>query len=94
MYDPNLEETYEKLKATDPRRAAEVAYVLAVINKQNRNLEKARLFAIKSIELFQSLDIRTLEDAAARFVVLNNVALPSYIHEDVVRERLKDVLEG
>lgn len=93
MYDSDIEGTYKRLKATDPRRAAEVAYVIAVISKRQDNLARAKQFAKESIQLFENLNIQTLEETAARYIELNDVLLPSYIHENVVRDRFKDLLE-
>ena len=93
MYDPDIEETYKRLNASDPRRAAEVAYVIATICRRQGDLARSREFAKESIRLFESLNIQTLEEAAARYIELNDVLLPSYIHENVVRHTFKDLLE-
>jgi hypothetical protein len=88
-YDSFLEETFERLKQVDKRRAAEIAYVLAVLMFEERDVERATNYGRESIKLFEELNIQTLDQAAARYVVLNGVALPDYIHEWVVRDRLK-----
>lgn len=93
MYDPDIEGTYRRLKASDPRRAAEVAYVIATICRRQGARARARQFAKESIQLFEDLNIQTLEEAAARYVELNDVFLPSYIHENVVRDTFKDLLK-
>jgi len=93
MYEPDLEGTYKRLKATDPRRAAEVAYVIAVISKRQGDFARAKQFAKESIQLFESVNIQTLEEAAARYLELNGVFLPHYIHENVVRDIFKDLLK-
>ena len=92
MSRESLEANFRKLTTTDPRAAAEVAYVLAVLYRNDKHFAKARMFAQESIDLFSASHIRTLEDAAARFVTLEGVALPSLIHEGVVRERLRGLL--
>ncbi|MBT9132760.1 MAG: hypothetical protein DDT33_01289 [Firmicutes bacterium] len=92
MYDPDIEATYKRLKGADPRRAAEAAYVIAVISKRQGDFTRAKQFAKESIQLFESLNIQTLEEAAARYLELNGVFLPEYIHENVVRDRFKDLL--
>ena len=73
------------------REAAELAYVLAVIHKKEGNIKDARKYARQSIELFEGLDIQTLDDAASLYTVLNGIALPDLIHEGVVRDRLSDL---
>lgn len=85
VYIPNLEEYLEHTLRTDPRIAAEVAYALAVLNK---GTPKGRRYAQMCIELLQSIRIETLEDAAARFMSINGVEIPSLFHEGVVRARL------
>ena len=70
-----------------------MAYVIAVISKRQDNLARAKQFAKESIQLFENLNIQTLEEAAARYLELNYVFLPHYIHENVVRDAFKDLLE-
>lgn len=93
MYDPDLESTFDILKKRDRRRAAEVAYVLAVLAKRREDFAEAKSFANESIKIFESLKTESLEDCVARFHILNEVCLPDYIHEDVVKDRLSDLLE-
>ncbi len=90
-HDPRLEETYQGLKKADKRRAAEVAYVLAVLKKEKGNIQEARKYGTESIKLFKELNIQTLKDAGALYNILNGVVLPDYIHEGVVRDRLLDL---
>jgi hypothetical protein len=92
MEDPNLETTYKKLRDSDPRRAAEIAYVLARIYLNKGDREEAKRYGRESVQLFESLNIQTIDDTAAKYTVINGIALPSYIHENVVRDRLR--LEG
>jgi hypothetical protein len=92
MYIHNLESYYADLKTKDPRRAAEILYALAVINKSKGKLEDAKKYVIESIELFESLNIQTLEESASLYSIVNGVVIPDYIHEGVVRDRLSDLL--
>jgi hypothetical protein len=78
---------FDKLLATDKRRAAEVAYVLARLHLAGNDKARAEKLARQSIQLFESCDTSTLNECAALFVTLDGVALPSIIHADVVRER-------
>lgn len=93
MRTEDLEKKYRTLLTSNPREAAEVAYVLAVLFWRSKENARARAFAQESVRLFEQLNVRTFEDAAARFVTLEGVALPSYIHEGVVKQRLASLLE-
>lgn len=89
MQNENLEKKFEDLKESEPRNAAEIAYVIAVIAMRNKDNKKATKYGKESIRLFDSLNPQTLEECAAVNTVINNVALPELIHSDVVRDRLK-----
>src|SRR5690349_12528249 len=82
----DLEVDFKDLVIRDPRRAAEIAYVIARLHRNFGDVEMAQHYAKKSIELFESVGINTLNDAAAHYTVLADVVLPSLIHQDVVRE--------
>ena len=90
--DPLEKEFREELQM-DERNAAEFAYAIAMLAKTQGNLSKARAYAEHSIRIFEKLNIGTLEDAAARNITIRGVPIPSLIHEKVVEERLRDVLE-
>ena len=84
-----LENTIASLSEASPREAAEYAYVLAMLNKQAGDNEQAIQFGRKAIALFDRCRMETMEDCATRNVVVEGVALPDLIHQDVVRDRLK-----
>jgi nucleoside-diphosphate kinase len=93
----DLNEAFLKALAVNKREAAEIAYVCAVTELRKGNREKARDYALQSIALFRDVGVNSYEDAAARYVTINEVALPSYIHEDVVIDRMRRMgldLEG
>lgn len=90
-YDPNIEQTYRLMRERDPRRAAEIAYVLAVLSVQTKQMEDARRYGQESIELFKASNVESLEAACPRYTNLNDVPLPNLIHEGVVRQRLQDL---
>lgn len=77
-------------RTADPRRAAEVAYVLARRYQAEGENEKAKDAAAESIALFDRCPGDSLEDCAARYTVLAGIALPSIIHSDVVRARFPE----
>lgn len=68
---------------------AEYAYVLAMLYKKAGDNKQAVRFGQESITLFNECSMDTMEDCAARNVVIEGVALPDLIHQDVVRDRLK-----
>jgi len=87
----NIEQEFDKMKNEDARKAAELAYVIAKIAKNNGDTEKAAQFGKESIRLFDELDVQTQEECAAKYVTVNGIALPDLIHADVVRDRLKPI---
>ncbi len=89
----HLEELFTKEFERNKKSAAEIAYVIAVLAQKSDNLTKAKEFALKSISLFEELDIQNLERAASEHNSIEGVVIPEWIHEGVVRERFKDFLE-
>ncbi len=87
-----LERKFNEEYEIDKRDAAELAYAIAILARENGNLEKARAYALKAIEIFESFQIQTIDEAAARNNIIEGVAIPELIHEDVIRERFKDIL--
>ncbi len=88
MYDSHLEQTYYEVRTQNRRRAAEIAYVLAVLYSKDGNEGEAVRYAYESLGLFSELQVQTLEDAAPVYDELNGVRLPNLIHEGVVRKKL------
>lgn len=89
MTREEVEQLFSNLRETEPRKAAEVAYVLARLYLNEGNTGKATEFGRESIWLFDQFKLDTLEEAAANYAVLGGVGLPEYIHQEVVRDRLK-----
>jgi len=89
MTNAELEKRLEELRETNPRKAAEVAYVLARLNLKAGNAERATHFGRESIRLFNQCKMETMESCAARFETLAGVTLPDLIHQEVVKDRLK-----
>ena len=88
MIDLELETLFDQLRESDHRSAAEVAYVLARLSLNAGNKDDAAKFGAESIRLFDQCKMDTIEECAAKYVTLGGIALPSYIHQDVVRARL------
>lgn len=84
-----LEQTLNSLREVDPRNAAEYAYVLAQLHKRAGEDEQAIRFGREAIALFDKFRMESMEECAARNVVIEGVALPDLIHQDVVRDRLQ-----
>lgn len=84
-----LEQALGSLRGVDPRNAAEYAYVLAQLHKRAGDDEQAIRYGREAIALFDKCRMDTMEECAARNVVLEGVALPDLIHQDVVRDRLQ-----
>ncbi len=88
-----LEATLESLKATDPRNAAEHAYALSMLYKNAGNDAEAIRFGRESIALFDTCTMDTMEQCACQNVVIEGIPMPSsWIHQEVVRERLKPLV--
>ena len=83
-----LRRKLSNLRKTDLRRAAEVAYVLAQLLLKSGNQKEAIYFGRECISLFDRCKMETEEDCAARYTVLEGVALPDFIHQEVVKNRL------
>lgn len=84
-----LEQTLNSLREMDPRNAAEYAYVLAQLHKRAGDDEQSIRFGREAIALFDKCRMESMEECVARNVVIEGVALPDLIHQDVVRDRLQ-----
>lgn len=84
----DLRKLLKETKQSDKRKAAEVAYVLARIYLDKKDMKKAADYGKQSIRLFDQCGMKTMEDCAARYTVLGGIVLPSLIHQDIVRNRL------
>lgn len=85
----NIEDVYEKMKVSDPRKAAEIAYVIAMKAKAKGDNEKAIRFGKESVRILDELNVQTMEECATFYVVLNGIGLPEFIHSDMIRDRMK-----
>lgn len=83
-----LEQTFEALKNVDPRNAAEHAYALAALYRRDDNKEEAIRFGREAIALFDKCPMETADSCAACNVIIEGIAIPDLIHQDVVRDRL------
>lgn len=85
---PNIVDAYEEMKVSNPRRAAEIAYVIAKKAKADGDNEKAIKFGNEAVMILDNLNVSTMEECATFYTVLNGICLPDYIHSDLIRNRL------
>ncbi len=89
-----LEKAYNKLSETgtkiynSKKLKAEICYLLAQKIK-DKDIIRAKKLALESIKIYEDLDIKTIEES----IPILDEKLPEYMHEGVVKERLKDVLK-
>jgi XTP/dITP diphosphohydrolase len=83
-----LESDYQKIKKTNPRKAAEMAYVLARLYLEDKNFGKATEYGKQSISLFDKCKMNTITECSAIHTILCGIVLPDLIHQDIVRNRL------
>jgi hypothetical protein len=60
-----------------------------MLHKRAGNNDEAVRYGREAIALFDKCRMKTMEECAARNVVIEGVALPDLIHQDVVRDRLQ-----
>lgn len=95
-----LEATFENEVATDTRAAAETAYALACryateyVGRDRRPFDIAKKWALRAIDLLDSLPSETVDQVASTRMSVGSVELPELLHSGVVRERLADVLRS
>lgn len=76
----------------DKRAAAEYAFVLAILLRDAKDIERARNYAQKCLALSVTLPARTLDDVTSDRQSIAGVPLPERFHDGVVRARLADLL--
>lgn len=67
---------------------AELLYVSAVLSARSGYRKVARGFGEECIALLRRIGADTPEECATQHTVVYGVALPEYLHADVVRDRL------
>lgn len=90
LVDPLLKETYEKVKETDRRAAAEIAYALGMECKRAGDYEGMRRYREESITLFNELGLTTLDEVSPMYGSINEIHMPDYIHEGIVATHLSE----
>ncbi|WP_216213789.1 hypothetical protein [Amycolatopsis aidingensis] len=92
-----LHAAFDREVTTDKRAAAETAYALAFRYRNEdvggaRHFDLAKVWANRAIELLDELPSARLDQVASTRMSVGGVPLPEFLHADVVRERLADVL--
>jgi hypothetical protein len=93
-----LEAAFDREISTNKRAAAETAYALAYryrteyVSTDRPQIEVAKEWAQRSIELLDSLPSDTIEQVVSTRPSVGGVSLPDLLHSGVVRDRLADLL--
>jgi hypothetical protein len=82
---------------TDKRAAAETAYALALRYRNEdvngeRRFDLAKDWAMRAIELLDSLPSDTVSQVASTRQYVGGIPLPELLHGGIARERLADLL--
>lgn len=87
-----IEKRFQKMKDKNPKKAAELAYVIAMNAKHVRNEQKAIEFGKECLRLLDIVNPQTMDECAPILTLINGVALPEFLHQDVVRDRLSPLV--
>lgn len=92
-----LREQFAREVAADTRAAAETAYALAFRYRNEdvggeRRFDLAKVWATRAIELLDGLPAEQLGEVASTRQTVGGIDIPDFLHVDVVRLRLADVL--
>lgn len=71
------------------RKETELYFVLAMIHARSGQKYISKGYAEECVHLLKELGTETIEDCATSHTVEGGVALPEFLHEHVVRARLK-----
>jgi len=71
------------------RKRAEILFVLAILNAKRGYVRVAKGYAEECILLLHRIGADSYKECATNFTCLEGVAMPEFLHEDVVRARLK-----
>jgi hypothetical protein len=76
--------------AENTRQQAEIAFILASLYREAGSLDQARVYASRSIALFERAGVDTFDDALTGYYEFAGVFVPDLIHEDVVRQNFAE----
>ena len=92
MQFESMEQEFQRMREEDLRRAAEIAFAIAMTAKSSGDIQKATEFGRQSVQLFDDLNVQNMDDCVARYQDINGIAIPDLIHADVVRDRLRPLV--
>ena len=70
------------------RKRAERLYALAIINVHSGYQRVAKGYAEECILLLRKIGDDTYEECATRTACVENIPMPEFLHEDVVRQNM------
>lgn len=85
---PDVTSALKELDTLD-RKRAETLYVLSILNARRGYKLVAKGYAEECIRLLRHMGNNTYEECATNFTCLGGVALPDFLHEEVIRARLQ-----
>jgi len=93
----DLREQFAREVVLDARAAAETAYALAFRYRNEdvggeRRFDLAKVWATRAVELLDALPADHLNEVASTRQSVGGIDIPDFLHADVVRARLADVL--
>ncbi|QDY78072.1 hypothetical protein [Streptomyces qinzhouensis] len=85
-----LESVLRRELTTDRWAAAETAYALAVLHREQGDWTASRVWVRQCLRLLDGFPADTEEQVATRRTAVGGVPIPAYLHEGVVRARFGD----
>ncbi|AWK09579.1 hypothetical protein DDQ41_12350 [Streptomyces spongiicola] len=86
-----LEAIFQQELATNRWAAAESAYALASLYRDEGDWEKSREWVKQCLRLLEGFPADTMEQVATTRTSVGGVQLPNHLHEGVVRERFGEL---
>lgn len=80
----DFNEVCSKSDKHNMKKAAELAYALAIFAKRIKDYPFMEFYANKSIEIYKKLDIQTMKDACSVHMRIHDIPIPELMHERVV----------
>ncbi len=81
----NWKKIERNLDKMELREKAEMSYALGM---HYRGTDKQKEYGQISYDAFKELSIKTIEEAAPKYQRINEIEMPSLIHENVVKRDL------
>lgn len=92
MFIPALKIACKELMLTDPRKAAELLYVRAVLAMQGGRKQEAEECGALAVRVLHDINPQTIEAVTAHFYPsVNGVPIPDYVYEEEIIRRLRGI---